>query len=184
MTKSEALKKDILTFDEINSLGGAYCGNDQVKRAFIFCLNTGLRYCDVVKLTWSNINIKEARVSYVQAKTRHSSKVADHVVDLNSNALQMIGKKGKPDERVFNLPSYTACLKNLKSWAKNAEVEKHLTWHVARHTIAVNLLSQKTDVKTTAGILGHSGLNHINTYLRVVDELKKQAVNRLPEIKI
>jgi len=180
--KPEGLKKDILTFDEIKALAKAHCGNDHVKRAFLFSLNTGLRFCDVKELRWSNVNIKEAKINYIQSKTRHTSKAANHEIDLNSNALKMLGRKGNPDEIVFDLPSHNTCLKDLKVWAKNAEVEKHITWHVARHSIAVNLLSNGTDVKTVAGILGHSGLKHIDTYLRVIDELKKQAVNRLPEI--
>jgi len=39
-------------------------------------------------------------------------------------------------------------------------------------------------VKTVASVLGHSGLAHVDKYLRVIDERKKQAVNRLPEINI
>ena len=182
--KPEGLKKAILTFEEIQKLAKAQCNNDQVRRAFLFCLNTGLRFCDVNELRWRDIDIKKARMQYIQAKTRHTSKTANHTLDLNSTALQLIGKKGKPDEKVFNLPSHTGSNKSLQTWAKNAEVEKHLTWHCARHSIAVNLLTSGTDVKTVAGILGHSGLAHVDKYLRVVDELKKQAVNRLPEIKI
>ncbi len=182
--KPDGLKKSILTFEEIQKLAEAHCNNDQVKRAFLFCLNTGLRFCDVDKLKWSNIDIKAARLQYIQAKTRHTSKTANHILDLNTTALKLLGKKGKPDEKVFILPSHTGSNQSLKTWVKNAEIEKHITWHCARHSIAVNLLDSGTDVKTVAGILGHSGLAHVDKYLRVIDERKKQAVNRLPEIKI
>jgi len=94
----------------------------------------------------------------------------------------MIGLRGKPDERVFSLPSHTGCLKSLREWSKKAGIEKHITWHCARHSLAVNLLDNGTDVKTVASVLGHSGLAHVDKYLRVIDERKKQAVNRLPEI--
>jgi len=184
VTKTEGLKKDILTFDEIQKMAEAPCGNEQVKRAFLFSLNTGLRFVDVKALRWSNIDFKENKIHYIQAKTRHISKTANHTLDLNPTALNMIGKKGNPDELVFTLPSHTGCLHSLNKWAKNAGIEKHITWHCARHSIAVNLLTNGTDVKTVAGILGHSGLAHVDKYLRVIDELKKQAINRLPEIKI
>jgi len=182
IVKTDGLKKDILNLDEILSLSKAKCGNEQVKRAFFFSLNTGLRFCDVKALTWKNIDNEKIR--FTQAKTKNTSKAANLTIDLNQTALNMIGSRGKPDELVFTLPSHTGCLKDLKTWVKNAKIEKHITWHCARHSIAVNLLDNGTDVKTVASVLGHSGLAHVDKYLRVIDERKKQAVNRLPEITI
>lgn len=54
--KTEGIKKDILSTDEIQALASAYCGNLEVKRAFLFACCTGLRYCDVEALKWSNIS--------------------------------------------------------------------------------------------------------------------------------
>ena len=180
IVKTDGLKKDILNLDEIVLLSKAKCGNEQVKRAFFFSLNTGLRYCDVKALTWQNIDNEKIR--FTQAKTKNTSKAANLTIDLNKTALNMISGRGKPDELVFILPSHTSCLKDLKTWVKKAKIEKHITWHCARHSIAVNLLDNGTDVKTVASVLGHSGLAHVDKYLRVIDERKKQAVNRLPEI--
>ena len=182
IVKSDGLKKDILNLDEIVLLSKARCGNDQVKRAFFFSLNTGLRFCDVKALAWKNID--NDKIRFTQAKTKNTSSASNLTIDLNQTAFNMIGSRGKPDEKVFNLPSSTACNKDLKNWVKAAKIEKHITWHCARHSIAVNLLDNGTDVKTVASVLGHSGLKHVDKYLRVIDERKKQAVNRLPEIKI
>jgi len=44
IVRQNGLKKDILNLDEIQLLSKARCGNDQVKRAFFFSLNTGLRF--------------------------------------------------------------------------------------------------------------------------------------------
>lgn len=182
IVKSDGLKKDILTIEEINKLSKAYCGNEQVKRAFLFSLNTGLRFCDVNTLKWKNID--NDKIRFTQAKTQNRSKAANITIDLNKSALNMIGQRGKPDDTVFNLPSHTGCLKSLKAWKEQAGIEKHITWHCARHSLAVNLLDNGTDVKTVASVLGHSGLAHVDKYLRVIDERKKQAVNRLPEITL
>ncbi|NCA77355.1 MAG: site-specific integrase [Alphaproteobacteria bacterium] len=185
IVKSNSLKKDILNFEEIQTLAKKPCGNDQVKRAFLFSLNTGLRFCDVKEITWSNISGDSLK--FTQAKTKGKSKTAEFSISLNKSALAMIGAPGNPDEKIFNLPSQTACLKDLKTWVKNAEIKKHITWHCARHSFAVNLLDKdggNADVKTVAGALGHSGLDMVNVYLRVLDEKKKQAVNRLPEIEL
>lgn len=182
VVRQNGLRKDILSLDEIQALAKAYCGNDQVKRAFFFSLNTGLRFCDVNAIAWKNID--NDKIRFTQSKTRHSTSAANLTIDLNRTAINMIGERGKPDELVFNLPSHTACLKDLKTWVKDAKIEKHITWHCARHSLAVNLLDNGTDVKTVASVLGHSGLAHVDKYLRVIDERKKQAVNRLPEIQL
>jgi len=182
VSQNTGLKKDILDFDEISSLASARCGNEQVKRAFLFCLNTGLRFCDVNELRWRNIDRNKIR--FTQQKVKHSSGAANLTIDLNKTALLLIGNRGKPDEKIFSLPSHTACLKNLKLWCKAAGIDKHITWHCSRHSLAVNLLITGADIKTASSILGHSGLRNIDKYLRVIDERKKQAVNRLPEIQL
>ena len=173
--KQEGLKKDILSFSEIQKLAETHCGNEEVKRAFLFSLNTGLRWCDVNTITWKQIDNNKLKLS--QQKTG-----GEVNIDLNNTALKLIGSRGKSIEKIFLLPSHTGCLKSLKQWTKIAGIDKNITWHCARHSFAVNLLWVKTDIKSVSSLLGHSGLKHTEKYTRVVDELKKTAVNNLPEI--
>jgi integrase/recombinase XerD len=180
--RDQGLKKGVLSLDEIQLLAKAECGNNEVKRAFLFSLNTGLRFCDVKELSWRNID--NNRLNFTQSKVERSSIRATLSMTLNNNATKLIGDKGKPDEIIFKLPSHNACLKDIKVWLKRAGIEKHITYHSARHSFAVNLLTGKVDVKTVAGLLGHSGLEHVDKYLRYVDERAKDAVNGLPDIEI
>ncbi len=185
VVRSNELKKEILSFDEIKKLAAAHCGNDQVKRAFLFSINTGLRWVDVKALRWKNIDGSKLR--FIQAKTKDTSSAANLTLDLNKTALALIGTPREPSAHVFTLPSHTACNDDLSVWVERAGISKHITWHCARHSLAVNLLDKEggnADVKTVASILGHSGLNHIDKYLRVIDERKKQALNNLPELAI
>lgn len=185
VVRTNELKKEILSFDEIKKLAAARSGNDQVKKAFLFCLNTGLRWVDVKALRWKNIDGSKLR--FIQSKTKDTSSAANLTLDLNKTAMALIGPQGEPSAHVFKLPSHTACNDVLKAWVKRAEIPKHITWHCARHSLAVNLLDKEggnADVKTVASILGHSGLNQIDKYLRIIDERKKQALNNLPEIAI
>jgi len=46
----------------------------------------------------------------------------------------------------------------------------------------VNLLIMKNDVKTVSGLPGHSSIRMTEVYTRFVDELKKEAVDSLPDI--
>jgi integrase/recombinase XerD len=176
--RKEGLKKDILSLDEIQSIASTKCGNPEIKKAFLFSLNTGLRYCDIKALKWQHV--QSDRLMVFQSKT------SEYVyVDLNDNAKRLIDiKNGIYDELVFNLPSLTSCLKTLKTWTKEAGIQKNITWHSARHSIAVNLLSNGSDIKTVSGILGHTSIKHTEKYTRVIDSLKKKAINSLPNIEL
>ncbi|WP_353723164.1 site-specific integrase [Dyadobacter sp. 676] len=174
-TDKQRIAKDVLSTDELQALAGAYCGNQHVKRAFLFACNTGLRFCDIVELKWRNI--KSGTLSIDQQKT--DRKVT---INLNSTAIRLMGDSQGPDDSVFSLPSHNAVLKCLANWGKRAKIEKHITFHVARHSFATNLLIYETDIRSVASLLGHSGLNHVTKYVRAVEEVKQRAVDRLPEL--
>jgi site-specific recombinase XerD len=65
---------------------------------------------------------------------------------------------------------------------RRAGINKHITWHCARHSFAVNILNKGANIKTVSSLLGHSGLKHTEKYTRAVDELKKAAIDSLPEL--
>ena len=181
--RNQGIKKGILTLDEIKTLSKTECGNDQVKRAFLFSLNTGLRFVDVNELTWSNID--NGMLNFTQSKVEHSSGNANVSMYLNNNALKIIGDRGKTDEKIFKLKTFESTIGVIKTWVKKAGIEKNITYHSARHSFAVNILTEsKADIKTVAGLLGHSGLAHVDKYLRFVDERKREAVNGLPDLEL
>lgn len=169
------LIKDILTIDELNTLINAKCGNDEVKRAFLFACNTGLRFVDVKALKWQHI--KAEAVEMVQAKTNEAVKI-----ELNPNAKAFLSQRGKDDEAVFKLPSHNGTVKTLDYWAKRAGIDKHITFHCARHTFGTLLAFYETDMLTISKLLGHTSLKHTIRYTRVAEELKKKAVNAIPNL--
>lgn len=174
----ENVLKDILSNDEITILAKTPCQNLNIKRAFILSCCTGLRFCDVSTLKYSDIDFATGRMTINQQKTGKIAKI-----DLNPTALKLIGDPGEPQTLVFELPSYFGCRKTVKAWVERAKIKKSITWHCARHSYAVNLLTseQHPDIKTVSSLLGHTTLKHTEKYTRVVDELKKKAVNALPD---
>ena len=177
----EGLRKDILTNEEIALLAKTPCKNTNIKRAFIFSCCTGLRFCDVKELKYKYIDAATGKLSIDQQKTGKPV-----IVDLNQTARTILGEMGEPDELVFELPSFEGTAKTVKAWVKRAGIPKHITWHCARHSFAVNLLTspQRPDIKTVSSTLGHSSLKHTEKYTRVIDELKKKAVEALPDYEI
>ena len=180
-----SLKKDVLSIEEIQQLIAThYSGENQdIRRAFIFCLYCGLRWCDVKDLTFANVDYSNRLLKFEQAKTKGHSSASSVVIPLNDGLLNLIGK-GERNAIIFPLPSHNMCLKALRHWTARAGIDKHITWHCARHSFAVNILNNGANIKTVASLLGHSGLKHTEKYTRAVDSLKEAAINSLPELKL
>lgn len=109
-------------------------------------------------------------------------------MDMRPDLLAMIGTpesngktKGDP---IFNLPSHTMCLKALSRWTKRAGIDKHITWHCARHTFATQILTNGANIIVAKELLGHSSTRYTEIYTRAVDAKKKEAVNSLPSINL
>lgn len=175
--RNNQLKKEVLTAEELRKLNKAYCGNEQVKRAFLFSCYTGLGEAEIRKLTWSRI-LEENKIKLFREKS------GEQIINsLHPVALDMIGERKSKNELVFNLPSNVAVSKNLKNWVnKKAKIEKNISFYCGRHTFACLLLLNKVNLKTVADLLGHADTKHTIKYLNYVSELKDQAIDNLPPL--
>jgi integrase/recombinase XerD len=175
--KNTIIKKQILTFEEIQMMAKVPVTNNNVKRAFLFSCLTGLRFCDIVQLKWKNI--QSGIMNLTQQKTGIPVSI-----NLNQSALAILGERGKGEEFVFNLPSHNACIKDLSVWCKKAGIEKKITWHCARHSFATGIIYYGSDVKNASSLLGHNSLSYTDRYLRIANSLKEKAVSNLPEVSL
>lgn len=184
----EALKKDILSLEEIAQLiKTTYNGQNQdTRRAFIFTLHTGIRFCDIKDLTYNNVDFSNKILSFNQKKTQgHSSKSYVNI-PLTDELIELVGtpQTNDRDEKIFKLPSQTMCLKALKHWVAKAGIQKHITWHCGRHSFAVNILSNGATIKNVAALLGHSGIQHTEKYTRAIASEQREAIESLTTLKL
>ena len=184
----DILAKDILSADELQQLFSThYQGeNPEIRRAFALTCYSGIRYCDVSKLTYSDIDYSNKVLTFRQSKTAaHSSKSGVNI-PLNDTLLAIIGQKSDDakDDLIFHLPSSTMCLKALHRWTKRAGIDKHITWHCGRHSFATMILTNGANVKVVSELLGHSSLRFTEVYVRAMDEAKKNAINSLPTLEV
>lgn len=185
----QQLKKDVLSLEEIQLLVKTHYENENpnIRRAFIFCLYSGLRFCDVKDLTFANVDYSNKLLKFEQNKTKGHSASSGVVIPLNDDLLRLIGNPETPndrDENIFKLPTYESCSKSLKRWVKRSGINKKISWHCARHSFAVNILNNGANIKTVASLLGHSGLKHTEKYTRAIDSLKQDAINSLPKLNL
>ena len=183
---SQMLRKDVLSPEEVQKLMACHYDNENptVRQAFIFCLYCGLRFCNVKDLTFKNVDYANRLLKFEQSKAKGHSASSGVVIPLNDGLLSIIGEV--PTDKnclIFDLSTYESCYKSVKCWVKRAGIDKHMSWHCARHSFAVNILNNGTNIKTIASLLGHSGLKHTEKYTRAVDKLKEEAINSLSELK-
>lgn len=172
----QGIKKQVLTNEEIQLLVKTPMTNNEVKRAFIFSLFTGLRFSDVQNLKWNDIDLNNKTLHIRQVKTGEEVNM-----NLHSTALKVLGEPKKGNALVFQLPSHNGSNKNLKNWVKKAGINKNITWHCARHSFATNIIYYGADVNTASKLLGHTSLKYTERYAHLVKSLKDKAISNLPE---
>lgn len=172
--RGKAKKKDILTIDELKVLSATHTESIEVRRAFLFTCVTGLRWADVKALRWESINIDNRQMNVSQSKTGENV-----AIPLNATAIELLGEAGKPGANVFTLPTANGCNKTLKAWVKRAKINKAITWHNGRHSFGTNLIFNDVGVLTASKLLGHTSMKHTQRYVKISDEMKETATNKL-----
>lgn len=175
--KQEETERMYLTMDEVEKLAETPCNFPYLKNAFLFSCLTGLRKSDIEKLTWGDV-FKEGdrtRIIFRQKKTK-----GQEYLTINAKAEEYLGTRGNNNEKVFSGFKYGSwVLLELKRWVLSAGITKDITFHCARHTFAVSLLSKNVDIYTVSKLLGHRELATTQIYAKVMDQKKEEAVDLL-----
>jgi integrase len=175
-------KREYLTFEELKSIVKSECRYDFLKRAFIFSCLSGLRWSDIQNLKWSDVqNTNEGwRIIFHQQKTKGLQ-----YLDISEQARGYLGEQGNPDDRVFIGLKYSSFMNiELTRWMMKAGISKKITFHCARHTFAVLQLTLGTEIFTLSKLLGHSELKTTQVYAKIIDNKKREAVNKIPDLNI
>lgn len=175
-------KREYLTESELMTIAKTYCKNEILKKAFLFSCLTGLRWSDIHKLKWSEVQRTDTgtRIVFHQQKTKGLQ-----YLDITGQACKYMGHKGQPNEFVFWGINYNNPINNnLRKWMLDAGITKKITFHCARHTFAVLLLSKGVDIYTVSKLLGHTDIKTTQIYASITDAKKRDAMNLLPNFDI
>lgn len=175
-------KKEYLTLSEVKRMAEAECDDWRVKYAFMFCCFTGLRYIDVSRLKWKHIvEVGEGKyqIELIQQKTKEPV-----YIPLSANALKWLPERGYDgrENYIYKFRDRSIIYDYLKKWGDAAGIDKHLTFHMSRHTCATLLLYYGTDLYTVSKILGHTSIKTTQIYAKISDEMKRTAVQNIPDI--
>lgn len=175
----ESAERCYLTFDEVRRMAATPCRYENLRRAFLFSCLTGLRRSDILKLTWGEVRNEGefTRIVFTQKKTGGLE-----YIDINPQAVPLMGERKNDNECVFAKFTTQTTSSELPRWAAAAGINKHVTFHTARHSFAVILLELDVDIYTVQKLLGHRNLATTQIYAKVVDKKKQEAAMRIPSI--
>ena len=176
--KQAETQRNFLTIEELNSLVKIDCQNPLLKRAALFSALTGLRFSDIQKLVWGEIEYIEGNGYFLQFKQQKTKGV--EMMPISEQAYSLLGDRKGATDQVFDGLTYSAYSnKHLYQWIGAAGITKDITFHCFSHTFATLQLSKGTDIYTVSKMLGHRELKTTQIYAKIIDQTKRDAANRI-----
>lgn len=176
-------EKPFLTIDEVKVLLKAPCKNEELKRAFLFSCFSGFRISDIMALKWSDL-IKDGEILTASIIMKKTKKRINQPID--QAAMAWLPERGEAldTDKVFKLNTLATIEKQLHAWIKDTTIDKHVTFHTARHTYGTMLVSQGADLYTISQLMGHADTRMTQIYAKVLDTKKKEAASLLNDIVV
>jgi site-specific recombinase XerD len=186
--KFEEYDGDFLETFELDTLIDAEIsekGVSLVRDLFVFACYTGLSYIEVKNLKDKDIVTGVDGAPWIMVRRQKSkTQVKVPLLKRANGILKKYADHPCLENDYSLLPVYSAQKVNkyIKVIAKQCEIDKHLTFHVARHTFATTVtLSNDVPIETVSKMLGHTKLSTTQKYARV---LEKKISNDIGKLKI
>ncbi len=171
-------QREFLTLEELQKLVHEECELPELKKAFIFSCLTGLRWSDIEKLKWSEIQQSNDYGYYIRFRQKKTK--GAETQPISEQAAKLLGERKEPDDKIFDALNYSAWSNlKLQQWIYRAGIHKDITFHCARHTYATLQLTLGTDIYTVSKLLGHKELKTTQIYAKIIDEKKQEAANKI-----
>ena len=176
--KQAETQRNFLTIEELNSLVKTDCPNPLMKRAALFSALTGLRFSDIQKLVWAELEYIEGNGYFIKFSQQKTKGV--EMMPISEQAYSLLGERKEPTDKVFDGLTYSAYEnKHLAKWIGLAGIAKDITFHCFRHTYATLQLSKGTDIYTVSKMLGHRELKTTQIYAKIIDQTKREAADKI-----
>ena len=181
-------KREHLNIAELRKLENLYLDNDlgyrqlNVLRYFLFVCYTGLRYTDIKHLKYSHIKkrlFRDGEIDFIDLKMHKTG--LDVSIPIIEKAKKLMPKKVARDHLVFRVLSNQKTNQYLKEVIKVAGIEKNITFHSARHTLATTGLEMGIPIEVVSKILGHTEIKMTQIYAKVNDGLKYREMMKLDQ---
>lgn len=172
----EETDRGYLTEEELRKIASTTFTDKQtnlVRDLFLFGCFTGLSYIDVKTLTYDKIQHMdfdgEEWIITRRVKTKVSSNVP--LMDISKELIERYKGLAK-DNYVFPMPNNSTCNDHLKKIAEACGINKHVTYHLSRHTFATTVyLCNGGTIEALSKILGHKHISTTQIYAEVTNKM-------------
>lgn len=147
----------------------------------ICALNTGMRKGEILNLKWSNVDLKNRKITVINTKNNES-----RVIPINQTLYQQLLAlyRSKNGEYVFSnkngLP-FLDIKKGFSAALKRARI-KDFRFHDLRHTFGSHLVMQGVDLRTVQQLMGHKDIKMTMRYSHLSPGHVQEAVKKLDSL--
>ncbi len=175
--KQAETERGYLTLDELQVLVNTPCTAPILKQAALFSALTGLRFSDIKKLLWSEVQYSEQEGFYIRFRQKKTK--GTETLPISEQAFDLLGERREATELVFVDLAYSFTQTDLPKWLRAAGVIKNITFHCFRHTYATLQISLGTDLYTVSKMLGHREIKTTQVYAKIINKQKREAANKI-----
>ena len=144
---------------------------ERTRDVFIFCCFTGLSYIDVFKLTKEQIHLSIDGQQWIMGKREKTD--MDYFIPMMEIPKKILEKyKNQIFKNGKLLPVKVSLTVNrhLKEIAEICGINKHLTFHLSRHTFATLTMSKGVSLESVSKMLGHKNIQTTQIYAKMTTE--------------
>lgn len=194
MPARQKSKKEALTYKQIKDIEALELDKESliyhVRNYFLFSFyNAGIRFGDLCKLKWSNI--QDGRLKYLMGKSQNNRSPKYKNIKLNDYSYEILKdyrSSGSEDDYIFPIldtskdlddpevfdrdkSSKNSMVNNyLKKIAKKAGIELSLSFHISRHSFARHAANSGMNIYAVSNALAHSDIKTTQNYLNGFNE--------------
>lgn len=164
--------------------------SSQVHGQALISLHCGLRFGEIAKLIWADvdmdneiINIKNAkgddRHAYITKPVKDVLERLDEINTYKPNSLIFTSKQEEQQKQVSS--TYYRTVEKLNLNEGISDSRQKVVFHSLRHTFASWLAIQGTSLYEIKELMGHRSIEMTERYAHLLPDVKRKAVNRLAE---
>ena len=155
--------------------------SDNIRPIVVIALNTGMRKSEILNLKWSDVDLKNLKITVINAKNNES-----RMIPINQTLYQELLELSQKanGEYVFSNRDgrpFKDIKKGFSSALKRAGI-KDFRFHDLRHTFGSHLVMQGVGLRTVQQLMGHKEIRMTMRYSHLSPEYVQKAVESLDNL--
>jgi integrase len=152
----------------------------------LMALNTGLRFGELIALTWKDIDFEKKLLTINKAIAKgvlgSTKSNKNRYIPLTNSVIEMLKNRKRDNDLIFfednSFLIQARYVKRLHKLCKDLRFRR-IGWHVLRHTFASHLAQKGISLKAIQELLGHSDIKTTMRYAHLSPRELRQAVDVL-----